>query len=179
LSYFAYDARQAGRAAGLARGLATRPRPGGWAGEGARVAREWECTSDRASERERKEEEASELRQWRATAAGSAWNSRECSGGERVAHMHRRGGEGPEGREGSEGMGVNERSNKRASEEGSSLLAGSVRNATEGPGGEWRATCTPQALPSNPRTLFFASLSMKSLPFYMVSDEVEKVCMDC
>jgi hypothetical protein len=35
-------ARQAGRAVGQARCLAAQPRSGGWAGEGARVAREWE-----------------------------------------------------------------------------------------------------------------------------------------
>jgi hypothetical protein len=37
-----------------------------------------------------------------------------------------------EGREGSKRMGVKEQSSGRASEPGSSLLAGSVRNATEG-----------------------------------------------
>jgi hypothetical protein len=126
---------------------------------------------------EREEEGASELRQRRATAAGSVWNGRECCGGEQVAHMHQRRGnnQGKEGREGSEGMGVNERSSKRASKKGSSLRAGSVRNATEG--SEWRATCTPQALPSKPHTLFFASLDEEPTVLYMVSDEVEKVCM--
>jgi hypothetical protein len=50
---------------------------------------------------------------------------------------------GEEGREGSEGMGVNERSSERGWEEGSSLRAGSMRDAMEG--SEWRATFTPQA----------------------------------
>ncbi len=78
------------------------------------------------------------------------------------------------GREGIKGIGVNERSSKRGSEVGSSLRAGSVQNATEGI--EWRASPRHMHAASNPRTLFFAS-SIKSLPFFMVIGEVEKVCM--
>ncbi len=53
-----------------------------------------------------------------------------------MAHMHRQGEWGRDSREGgpgkSEGMGVNELSSERASEEGSSFRAGRARNATEG-----------------------------------------------
>ena len=105
------------------------------------------------------------------------------SSGERVEWpgMSRRGASGAhastgwvgkEGREGSEGMGVNERASKQA-KEGSSLRAGIVRNSTEG--SEWCATCTLQANHAH----CFLPPSMKSLPFYMVSDDVEKVCMGC
>ena len=72
---------------------------------------------------------------------------------------------GQEGKEVSEGMGIN----LRASEEGGSLQADSMRNATEG--SEWHTTCTPQATHAH----CFSPPSMKGLPFYMVSDEVEKV----
>ena len=92
------------------------------------------------SERGRKEEGASELRQWRATAAGS----------------------------------------ERASEDGSSLRAGSMRIHCGMPrrgasGAPHARHCTLQANHAH----CFSPPSMKSLPFYMVSDEVEKVCMGC
>ncbi len=103
--------------------------------------------------------------QWRATAAETVWNGRECRGEERVALCTCNDRVGREGREGGYGMGVNE----RASEEGSSLQTGSVRSATQG--SEWRTTCTLQATQAH----CFSPPSMKSLPFHMVSDEVEKV----
>jgi hypothetical protein len=71
---------------------------------------------------------------------------------------------GGEGRQGSERMGVKERSSERESKEGSSLRAGSVQITTEG--SKWRATCTPQA-----HTLFFASLNpARSCNFFLMFD---------
>jgi hypothetical protein len=100
---------------------------------------------------------AAERSEWRHAHASTGWV----------------GQEGREGTQGSEGMGVNE----RASEEGGSLQAGSVRNATEG--SEWRGQARHMHAASYPRSHahYFSPPSMKSLLFYMVSDEVEKICM--
>ena len=84
-------------------------------------------------------------------AEGSEWRTcTDCVGGE--------------GREGGEGMGVNERSSERASEEGSSLRALASRQRVECHGGERVALHMHAA--SNPHTLFFASLNEEFTVLY-------------